>query len=154
MILNHFAFFPRRFPPSQSFSTRSLVKLSKWLSCSSVNFLQNREESDCRAETLTGPDTHFRSFWRRWLDQMHHPRTLSRKESYLPSRCLSSSHWKVGCPFFVPRLFAGALRRLRHTCVHFSNEGFPDYCCAHPSYCRYTFLLASFVDRSRHLRQR
>ena len=57
MILNHLALFPRRFPSSQSFSTRSLVKLSKWLFCSSVNFLQNREESDCRAETLTGPDT-------------------------------------------------------------------------------------------------
>ena len=42
---------------TESFSTRSFVKLSNWLVYTSVNFLQNREESDCRKEALTGPDT-------------------------------------------------------------------------------------------------
>ena len=39
---------------TKSFSTRCLVKLSLWLVCSSVNFLQNCEESHCREEALTG----------------------------------------------------------------------------------------------------
>ena len=38
------------------FFTRSCVKLSRWLVCSSVNFLQNVEVADARDGAWTGPD--------------------------------------------------------------------------------------------------